>query len=222
MQRKAANATTHGNEAGSENWAAPLGARYEVAGRRRRHRSGSGGPPVVFLPGAGLVGLDFLNVQDQVLACTTSVLYDRAGTGWSDEVPLPRSAGEVAGELRAPTGRKRSAGRSSTTTSARCGRPCRSGRVTEIETEFREGGDMPDVPVIVLASMGIDPFMAALMPEAQLRELNSQKAALYRPPVESVPRGEYRAVEGAGHSTLQPSRRRRPGHPRPARPGGRQ
>jgi pimeloyl-ACP methyl ester carboxylesterase len=87
---------------GDENGGAPLGARYEVNGRRLLlHRSGSGGPAVVFLPGAGLVGLDFLNIHDQISAVITSVLYDRAGTGWSDEVRLPRSAAEVAGELRA-------------------------------------------------------------------------------------------------------------------------
>jgi pimeloyl-ACP methyl ester carboxylesterase len=64
------------------------------------HRSGEGGPAVVFLPGAGLVGLDFLNVQALVGEFTTSVLYDRGGTGWSEPTPLPRSAEEVAVELR--------------------------------------------------------------------------------------------------------------------------
>jgi len=64
------------------------------------HRSGEGGPAVVFLPGAGLVGLDFLNVQELVGGFTTSVVYDRGGTGWSAAVDLPRTAEEVAGELR--------------------------------------------------------------------------------------------------------------------------
>src|SRR4051812_2047135 len=64
------------------------------------HRSGEGGPAVVFLPGAGLVGLDFLNVQALVAEFTTSVLYDRGGTGWSEPVALPRTAAEVAEELR--------------------------------------------------------------------------------------------------------------------------
>jgi hypothetical protein len=54
---------------------------------------------VVFLPGAGLVGLDSLNIHERVVEVTTSVLYDRAGTGWSDQVELPRSAGEVVVEL---------------------------------------------------------------------------------------------------------------------------
>jgi hypothetical protein len=73
---------------------------------------------------------------------------------------------------------------------------------TEVEAEIRGGGNLPDVPVIVLAAMGIDPFQAVLMPEAQLRELNTLKPALYAPLVRSVPRGKYREVDGAGHDTV--------------------
>lgn len=70
----------------------PLGRHYEVGGRRLLlHRSGSGSPAVVFLAGAGAVGLDYLNVQERAAELTTSVLYDRAGTGWSDRVVLPRT-----------------------------------------------------------------------------------------------------------------------------------
>jgi pimeloyl-ACP methyl ester carboxylesterase len=61
---------------------------------------GAGGPAVVFLPGASAVGLDYLNIHDRVSAFTTSVLYDRGGTGWSDPAELPRTAAEVATELR--------------------------------------------------------------------------------------------------------------------------
>lgn len=63
------------------------------------HRSGTGGPAVVILPGASAVGLDYLNIHDRISEFTTSVLYDRGGTGWSDPVDLPRSAAEVATEL---------------------------------------------------------------------------------------------------------------------------
>lgn len=65
------------------------------------HRSGSGSPAVVFAPGAGAIGLDYLNIHNQVSQFTTSVIYDRAGTGWSDEVKLPRNATEVTDELQA-------------------------------------------------------------------------------------------------------------------------
>jgi pimeloyl-ACP methyl ester carboxylesterase len=78
-----------------------VGQRYEVSSGRRLwlHRSGGGGPAVVFLPGASAVGLDYLNLHERVAKYTTSVLYDRGGTGLSDPVTLPRSAEEVATEL---------------------------------------------------------------------------------------------------------------------------
>ena len=60
-----------------------------------------GDPAVVFVPGAGGFGLDFLLVHQRVAESATSIIYDRAGTGWSDDVELPRSADEVADELRA-------------------------------------------------------------------------------------------------------------------------
>jgi pimeloyl-ACP methyl ester carboxylesterase len=65
------------------------------------HRSGDGEPAAVFVPGAGAFGLDFLLAHEQVAQLTTSVLYDRAGTGWSDDADLPRTADEVTDELRA-------------------------------------------------------------------------------------------------------------------------
>jgi pimeloyl-ACP methyl ester carboxylesterase len=79
----------------------PLGRYYDVGGRRLLlHRSGSGSPAVVFLPGGGAVGLDYLNVHERAAEITTSVIYDRGGTGWSDRVELPRTCAEVTGELR--------------------------------------------------------------------------------------------------------------------------
>ncbi len=47
-----------------------------------------------------MVGLDYLKVHERVAALTTSVLYDRSGTGWSDDIALPRTAHEVTDELR--------------------------------------------------------------------------------------------------------------------------
>ena len=78
------------------------GELIDVEGRRIfADKSGSGAPTIVFLPGAGLVGLDFLIIRDRAAALSTSLIYDRGGTGWSDETPLPRSAEAVARELRA-------------------------------------------------------------------------------------------------------------------------
>jgi pimeloyl-ACP methyl ester carboxylesterase len=79
----------------------PMGTFYQVDGRNLvLYREGTGGPPVVFLPGATLVGLDYLNVHTRVREFTTSVLYDRGGTGWSERTELPRTATEVTTELR--------------------------------------------------------------------------------------------------------------------------
>ena len=79
----------------------PVGRFYDLQGRRLMlHRTGDGRPAVVFLPGAGMVGLDFLNIHERISHFTTSVVYDRAGTGWSEPINLPRSAAEVTDELR--------------------------------------------------------------------------------------------------------------------------
>lgn len=80
--------------------APPVGGFTEIDGKRLfLHRSGSAGPAVVFLPGAGAVGLDYFGVQQDVSRFTTAVVYDRAGTGYSDPHPLPRTAAAVATEL---------------------------------------------------------------------------------------------------------------------------
>ena len=65
------------------------------------HKTGQGDPAVVFVPGAGSFGLDFALVQERVSEFATAILYDRAGTGWSDDTALPRTATEVTDELGA-------------------------------------------------------------------------------------------------------------------------
>ncbi|MEV0704696.1 alpha/beta hydrolase [Saccharopolyspora sp. NPDC050389] len=88
------------NSTSSARLAPPVGGFQEVDGRRIFvHRSGSGGPAVVFLPGASAVGLDYFGVQQDVSQFTTAVVYDRGGTGYSDPLPLPRTAAAVATEL---------------------------------------------------------------------------------------------------------------------------
>jgi pimeloyl-ACP methyl ester carboxylesterase len=88
------------NITSSARLAPPIGGFQEIDGRRVFvHRSGSGGPAVVFLPGASAVGLDYFGVQQGVSQYTTAVVYDRGGTGYSDPLPLPRTAAAVAAEL---------------------------------------------------------------------------------------------------------------------------
>lgn len=244
-----------------------------------------------------MVGLDFLNIHDKVSQFTTSVLYDRAGTGWSDQVALPRSATEVTDELRSllreagvpapyllvghslggayarryaqrfpddvagllllePTHEDFEAylpkqttldqlrgilatlrllvhyqtfyrgvfGRMYASWPKAVREPLidwhlRSLRKTfqewppsdrtgkgRLSTELRSGGNTPDVPLIVLCATGIDPFYAAIMPESYLRKMNDGQRVLYRALAASVPRGEYREVEHAGHDTIHTDR----------------
>ncbi|WP_328382168.1 alpha/beta hydrolase [Streptomyces sp. NBC_00400] len=269
----------------------PLGRLYDVGGRRLMlHRSGSGGPTVVFLPGAGLVGLDYLNTQSRAAELTTSVLYDRAGTGWSEEVELPRSAAEVTGELRdllraagVPTPyvlvghslggayarhytqrfpdevaglllldpfhedlldhtsqgvreklekmyrqdlpeatheQLQQARDWATPFFAKWPAPVRRPLIEhhlatwrtgyyearnvydDVADELRHAPGLPDVPLIVLTALGYDATQARLWSEETLRENNSIKATLHKHLAASVPRGELRTLDDAGHGWL--------------------
>lgn len=79
-----------------------IGHRIAIGGRRIwTHKAGHRDPAVIFVPGAGSFGLDFALVQERVAAFATAILYDRAGTGWSEDAGLPRTATEATDELRA-------------------------------------------------------------------------------------------------------------------------
>jgi pimeloyl-ACP methyl ester carboxylesterase len=280
----------------------PLGRSYEVEGRRLLlHRSGSGSPAVVFLPGGGAVGLDYLNVHERVAKLTTSVVYDRAGTGWSDRVDLPRTSAEVTDELREllrvagvpvpyllvghslgglyarhyahrfpeevaglllldpahedydaympralnemraawdpdqalpdalpealvqlyrglfvqemadwPTEiRELLSERHVSPEWLRVGLR-EASNVEQLYAELRRAGSLPDVPLIVLSSTGIDDFKKAVSmgePDSLLREEIEGKRRLYEALAGSVRRGEVRPID-AGHVTIH---FRRPG-----------
>ncbi|MCC6928205.1 MAG: alpha/beta hydrolase [Gemmatimonadaceae bacterium] len=80
----------------------PVGEYVTVGDRRLLvHRRGTEGPTIVFLPGAGTVGIDYWSAFEGASALSTCILYDRAGTGWSDDAPLPRTADQVTDELYA-------------------------------------------------------------------------------------------------------------------------
>jgi pimeloyl-ACP methyl ester carboxylesterase len=64
------------------------------------HHAGSGAPAVVFEAGAGGFGLDYFHLFALVAQRTTTVLYDRAGSGWSDPVGGKRGAAEMVADLR--------------------------------------------------------------------------------------------------------------------------
>jgi pimeloyl-ACP methyl ester carboxylesterase len=68
--------------------------------RMHIHVTGEGTPTVVFESGMGASCLSWTLVQPQVAQFTRAVSYDRAGHGWSDPAPEPRTAGQIAQELR--------------------------------------------------------------------------------------------------------------------------
>jgi pimeloyl-ACP methyl ester carboxylesterase len=268
-----------------------VGQLYEVTGRRLwLHQSGTGKPAVVILAGASAVGLDYLNIHDRVSQFTTSVLYDRGGTGWSGSATLPRTATEVASELRGllstagvpgpyllaahslggayarrfaqmfpsevasvlyvdsfyedtdaympdhlhlakvrqpnpgrlqlrlmqpfmrrmyqqmfagwpePLGEKlinRHLSREWWETGVR-----ERSNMPELADELQHGGDLPDVPLIALVALGIDPGMRLLMSSSSLREMTEAKRRMYAALAGSVSHGECRILEGARHSTI--------------------
>ena len=287
------NRAEQGNGREALHRALPSARFYDVGGRQLMlYASGTGGPVVIFLPGGGMTGLGYMNLHEQASRFTTSVLYDRSGTGWSDHAELPRSATEVTDELRsllrvagvpAPyvlVGHslggiyaRRFAqrfpaevagllfmdpGHEDYTTKlptpplferlrtslalfralvqlkrhyrgffermfADWPAPVRdllfeyhltSWRIGLIEAknfesicgEVRRGGDMPDVPLIVLTGMGIDPFRALFATDASQRELNEVKLAINRAIAKSVPHGEHRVLDDAAHATFHVDR----------------
>ncbi len=61
---------------------------------------GSGSPTVVFDSGWGDWAPAWSTVQPQIAKWTRACSYDRAGTGFSDPGPMPRTSVRIAEELR--------------------------------------------------------------------------------------------------------------------------
>jgi pimeloyl-ACP methyl ester carboxylesterase len=68
--------------------------------RLHLHCSGAGAPSVVLEAALGGSSISWSLVQPALAQLTRVCSYDRAGFGWSDAGPLPRTAGRVADELR--------------------------------------------------------------------------------------------------------------------------
>jgi pimeloyl-ACP methyl ester carboxylesterase len=60
---------------------------------------GTGSPTVVLDAGLGGASLDWSLVQPALSTTTRVCAYDRAGMGWSDPGPAPRTPGQIAREL---------------------------------------------------------------------------------------------------------------------------
>lgn len=77
------------------------GRLFDVGGfRLHLNDGGHGWPTVVFDAALGGSSLSWCFVQPQVARWTRACSYDRAGLGWSDPGPTPRTIGRIAAELR--------------------------------------------------------------------------------------------------------------------------
>ena len=80
----------------------PPGKLVDVGGYRLHlHCIGQGSPTVVLDAGLGGFSLDWGAVQPQIATSTRVCAYDRAGLGWSEPGPTPRSPQQFASELHA-------------------------------------------------------------------------------------------------------------------------
>jgi pimeloyl-ACP methyl ester carboxylesterase len=79
---------------------APPGRLIDIGGHRLHMHCTGDGPSVVFDAALGASSLSWAYVAPQVAQFARACVYDRAGFGWSDGGPLPRTAGRLADELR--------------------------------------------------------------------------------------------------------------------------
>jgi pimeloyl-ACP methyl ester carboxylesterase len=76
------------------------GQLVDVGGYRLHlHCVGAGSPTVVLDAGLSGSSLDWNLVQPELARTTRVCAYDRAGMGWSDPGPQPRTPSQIAGEL---------------------------------------------------------------------------------------------------------------------------
>jgi pimeloyl-ACP methyl ester carboxylesterase len=80
----------------------PPPGRLVPAGRHRLHllEAGTGEPAVIFDAGLPGTSLGWCYVQPEVAKFTRTASYDRAGLGWSECGPRPRTTRQIVAELR--------------------------------------------------------------------------------------------------------------------------
>ena len=79
-----------------------VGRSVDIGGRSLNiFCSGEGDPSVVFEAGGHSSGYTWINIQPEIAKLTQACWYDRAGLGWSDPGPSPRTFVTVAKELHA-------------------------------------------------------------------------------------------------------------------------
>ena len=91
---------------GSQNKVSPPGEMVDIGGFRLHALvCGQGTPAVILEPALGGFALQYAPIQSAVSAFTRVLAYDRAGQGWSDISPSPRTPANLASELKALLGR---------------------------------------------------------------------------------------------------------------------
>jgi pimeloyl-ACP methyl ester carboxylesterase len=79
----------------------PPGKVVDIGGfRLHLHCTGEGSPTIVLDAALGASSLSWSLVQPALAKVSRVCSYDRAGFGWSDPGPMPRTADRIAGELR--------------------------------------------------------------------------------------------------------------------------
>lgn len=78
----------------------PQGAMFDAGGRRLHAVcAGRGTPAVVFESGVAASSLSWTHVVPEIARFTRACAYDRAGLGWSDPGPRPRTFAHIVGDL---------------------------------------------------------------------------------------------------------------------------
>lgn len=78
----------------------PPGELVNIGGRRLHlWRAGASAPAVIIVAALGAPGLEWRTVQQELAHDASVYVYDRAGLGWSDPGPWPRTAERMADEL---------------------------------------------------------------------------------------------------------------------------
>lgn len=79
-----------------------IGKSVDIGGRTLNIScAGNGGPAVIFETGGDGPGLEWEPVQAGIAKFTQACWYDRAGIGWSDPGPFPRTSAAIAEDLHA-------------------------------------------------------------------------------------------------------------------------
>jgi pimeloyl-ACP methyl ester carboxylesterase len=77
-----------------------IGRSVDIGGRTLNILcSGAGAPPVIFESGGPGPGLEWEAFQPEAAKFTQACWYDRAGEGWSDPGPFPRTSNAIAKDL---------------------------------------------------------------------------------------------------------------------------